>query len=404
MEFKALTDIAYYCTTKISIDTLDKNNYISTENMLPNIGGVTEASSLPKSGKVTEFKKGDVLFSNIRTYFKKVWLATFDGGCSNDVLVFRKKDELIDTNFLYYILANDGFINYTVTNSKGTKMPRGDKSAIIDYPIEKSFSLTQQQKIASILSLLDDKIELNNKMNQMLENMAQSIFKEWFEEFNFPNAEGKPYKANHGAMHPSELGEIPEGWEVIKLEKIIDKYIDNRGKTPPVKKTGIPLLEVRNMPDDMLLANPKVDKYVTEETYNTWFRNHLEENDILISTVGTIGKTCLVPKNSKIAIAQNVLGIRFNKATINTEYIFYQMKSKRFLHSINARLVTTVQASIKRKDLNTIDVLVPPLHIQKKFSLLVEPYIKKQQMLESQTLIKLRDTLLPKLMSGEIKV
>lgn len=127
-----ISDVATIHTAKITPAQIDACNYISTDNMAPNLGGINGVSKLPTTGKITEYQKGDVLFSNIRTYFKKVWLAEKNGGCSNDVIVFRPKAG-IPAEYLYYILSSNDFINYTVTTSKGTKMPRGDKEAIIKY-------------------------------------------------------------------------------------------------------------------------------------------------------------------------------------------------------------------------------------------------------------------------------
>jgi len=296
------------------------------------------------------------------------------------------------------------------------------KGMIEDFKIPKP-PLLIQKKIAHILSTLDDKIELNRKMNQTLEEMAQALFKSWFVDFDpvhakagcTSDAELEKAATELGIskeildlfpseFEESEMGMIPKGWEVEKFGETVEKYIDNRGKTPPVVEAGIPLLEVRNMPDDMLTANPDVSKFVTDETYQNWFRSYLEANDILISTVGTIGKTCIVPKNSKIAIAQNVLGLRFKPSIVDNQFIFYQMKNRKFLHAINARLVITVQASIKRKDLDTIDVIVPPKDIQAQFVEYISPIIEKQQSNENSNLKKTRDTLLPKLLSGELDV
>jgi type I restriction enzyme S subunit len=109
----------------------------------------------------------DVLVSNIRPYFKKIWYATFNGGCSNDVLVFRTKDG-VNSQFLHYVLADDAFFDYSMATSKGTKMPRGDKKAIMEYKVP-NLSFENQSKIASILKTLDDKIELNNEINNNLE-------------------------------------------------------------------------------------------------------------------------------------------------------------------------------------------------------------------------------------------
>lgn len=165
MKYK-LSDICYFGKEKIAVDTLNEENYISTENMLPNKGGIVKASSLPTIAQVNSFGVGDVLVSNIRPYFKKVWQAEFEGGCSNDVLVFKTK-EGIDSYFLYYVLANDDFFAYSMATSKGTKMPRGDKKALMEYKVPK-YSFYDQRKISSVLTSIDRKILINNDINENL--------------------------------------------------------------------------------------------------------------------------------------------------------------------------------------------------------------------------------------------
>ena len=161
-----LSDICSYRKGKIEVKRLNNITYISTENMLPNKGGITEASSLPSIVLTQEYRKGDVLVSNIRPYFKKIWQAKYDGGCSNDVLVFTP-DPMTDKDFLYYVLANDEFFLYSMATSKGTKMPRGDKDSIMQYEIP-DIGLDRQRKIASVLKSLDDKIQLNIAINNNL--------------------------------------------------------------------------------------------------------------------------------------------------------------------------------------------------------------------------------------------
>ena len=114
-----LSDICSYRKGKTEVKRLNNITYISTENMLPNKGGITEASSLPSIVLTQEYRKGDVLVSNIRPYFKKIWQAKYDGGCSNDVLVFTP-NPMTDKDFLYYVLANDEFFLYSMATSKGT--------------------------------------------------------------------------------------------------------------------------------------------------------------------------------------------------------------------------------------------------------------------------------------------
>jgi len=161
-----LSDICDFRKGKVDVSNLTLKTYISTENMLPNKGGITVASSLPTVQLTQEYKKGDVLVSNIRPYFKKIWRAKYDGGCSNDVLVFQGNSN-IDGNFLYYVLANDDFFAYSMATSKGTKMPRGDKTSIMQYEVPK-FDIDTQRKIASVLRNLDEIIELNSAINNNL--------------------------------------------------------------------------------------------------------------------------------------------------------------------------------------------------------------------------------------------
>ena len=165
MKFK-LSDICAFRKGKVSVSNLTPKTYISTENMLPNKGGIMEASSLPTVELTQEYKKGDVLVSNIRPYFKKIWQAKCDGGCSNDVLVFQGNSN-IDKDFLYYVLASDDFFAYSMATSKGTKMPRGDKTSIMQYEVP-VFDVDTQRRIASVLRCLDEKIEMNSAINNNL--------------------------------------------------------------------------------------------------------------------------------------------------------------------------------------------------------------------------------------------
>ena len=169
-----LGSICSYRREKIRVSELDSSTYISTENMIPNKGGITQATSLPTSATTQKFNKGDILVSNIRPYFKKIWQAKFDGGCSNDVLVFRA-NEGVDPTFLYYVLADDEFFSYSNATSKGTKMPRGDKNAIMQYCVPQC-DIVVQRKIAETLHCLDEKIRLNMEINTNLQQQAFCLF------------------------------------------------------------------------------------------------------------------------------------------------------------------------------------------------------------------------------------
>lgn len=161
-----LADICDFAKEKTDVSGLDENCYISTENMMPNKGGITRATNLPSTVQTQAFFAEDTLVSNIRPYFRKIWYAQSDGGCSNDVLVFRRKKN-VHPRFLYYVLSDDTFFDYATSTSKGTKMPRGDKQAIMNYPVP-NISWNEQCKIADILSNIDENIEINTAINKNL--------------------------------------------------------------------------------------------------------------------------------------------------------------------------------------------------------------------------------------------
>lgn len=157
-----LKDICQYVSEKVATTTLTKENYISTENMLPDKGGIVIASGVP-FGNSTAFSVGDVLVSNIRPYFRKIWLANRNGGCSADVLCFRANSN-VDNSYFYYLLSQQEFFDYIMSGAKGCKMPRGDKRQIMQWKVELP-PLDEQRHIASVLSSLDSKIELNHRIN-----------------------------------------------------------------------------------------------------------------------------------------------------------------------------------------------------------------------------------------------
>ena len=138
--FKSVADIAQFASGKVDVSSLTEENYISTENMLENRAGVSRATSLPSVATVPGFKAGQILVSNIRPYFKKIWLARFDGGRSPDVLAFESADpECVE--FLYSLMYQDTFFEFMTRTAKGAKMPRGDKDAILGWKFPRPHEL-----------------------------------------------------------------------------------------------------------------------------------------------------------------------------------------------------------------------------------------------------------------------
>lgn len=375
-----LKDICDYGKDRIEVSSLDNSNYISTENMLPNRAGITTATTLPTGELTPSFVIDDTLVSNIRPYFKKIWKATFSGGCSADVLVFKAKEN-VSKEYLYYVLADDEFFKYSMTTSKGTKMPRGDKTSIMNYPV-KLPPLPTQQKIAAILSSLDDKIELNNKINTNLEQQAGALFKNWFAN-KIDNVSEKDGRA---------------------LDTLID-IVDNRGKTPPSsnEKNDFPILDVGALNSTGRIIDYKnCTKYVDEQTYNTFFRDgHPRENDILISTVGSLAQMKFF-KGDKGCIAQNVVAFR----TLNTSPFYLYEYLKFIKNDLLAYDIGSVQPSIKVTHIIKHLIYIPTNNELSKFDSFAKSITEQiyNNVCENERLISIRDTLLPKLMNGEIEV
>ena len=142
--------------------------------MLADFGGIRVANRISETGTSTSFIKGDILVSNIRPYLNKIWCATFDGGCSPDVFVYRAKKELVTSPFLYNILANNTFITYVMNGAKGVKMPRGDKEQMMKYPCSIP-TLQEQDKISSLLQFIDERIATQRRLIEDLEKLKSSI-------------------------------------------------------------------------------------------------------------------------------------------------------------------------------------------------------------------------------------
>lgn len=174
-----ISNVANIVNTKINASILTTHTYISTECMLPNCGGIENCSSIP-NGKVTSFDKNDILLSNIRPYFKKLWFSTRSGGCSNDVICLRVANRECLPKYLYYALCTDKFIDSFSASSKGTKMPRGDKNALLTYEIPDR-NIEDQLHIVDILGTLDEKIEYYDKLINSLEQNGELIFKDFIE-------------------------------------------------------------------------------------------------------------------------------------------------------------------------------------------------------------------------------
>lgn len=370
-----LSDICDYGKDRIEISSLDNSNYISTENMLPNRAGITIATTLPTGEYTPSFEIDDTLVSNFRPYFKKIWKATFSGGCSADVLVFKAKEN-VSKEYLYYVLADDEFFKYSMTTSKGTKMPRGDKTSIMNYPI-KLPPLPIQQKIAAILSSLDDKIELNNKINTNLEQQAQALFKNWFVD----------------CMNST-----------TKMSDIIDVR-DGTHDSPKPQESGYLLVTSKHL--EAYSINPTDANFITKEDYDKINeRSKVDNGDILLSMIGTVGIVSLVIDNPVTWAIKNMGLFKTSKVEDLKYYLLNYLKSDDVRNYIEQHLAGSTQKYISLSELRNLPINIPEKNILEKFNNIVTPIYEQivNNTNEIKNLKELRDTLLPKLMNGEIEV
>lgn len=248
-------------------------------------------------------------------------------------------------------------------------------------------------------------MELNKKINNTLEQIAQSLFKHWFVDFEFPNENGKPYKSSGGKFVESELGMIPEGWDVQPINKLAQVNI---GKTPPRKEKEW----FSNNPNDVRWISIKdlgesetyilnTSEYLTSEAIERFNIKRIPNNTVVLSFKLTIGRIAITIGEmlSNEAIAHFLI----KNNMLNTPYLYLYLKKFNFDTLGNTSSIAT---AINSKIVKSIPIMVPEMKIINEFYNIVEPLFNliKEITVETQTLENLRDTLLPKLMSGEIRI
>ncbi|WP_195514120.1 restriction endonuclease subunit S [Turicibacter sanguinis] len=227
-------------------------------------------------------------------------------------------------------------------------------------------SIKKQREIVEEYNTILNRIKLNENVIGKLEDLAQSIYKQWFIDYEFITDKGEPYKASGGSVLSSEIGDIPEGWTIKTLEEIVD-IVDNRGKTPPNinEETEYPLIEIASLRDDRRVINyDKCSKYIKKKTYESWFRSgHPKERDILISTVGSLAELKLF-WGDKGCIAQNI--VAFRSRNINYALYLYQYLYNR-KNELLAYEIGSVQSSIKVSHIIKHPIIIPDEEVVKKY-------------------------------------
>ena len=394
-----LSSIADYVTDKISSNDIALREYVTTDCILQNKKGREIATNLPpQSCCLTRYQHGDVLIANIRPYLKKVWFADIDGGASSDVLVFRAK-EGHSPSFLYAVLLQDSFFDYVMQGAKGSKMPRGDKEQILRY--EMPTLSCSEESIGTFFLNLDQKIRLNEQINQNLEAMAKQLYDYWFVQFDFPNEEGKPYKSSGGEMLWNEKlkRKIPVGWHCGNLFEIavFTNGLACQKFRPKDNEVPLPVIKIREMHDGISVDTEKVTSNIPEsvKVYN---------GDVLFSWSASL--EVMLWAYGLGGLNQHIFKVT-SANDFPKSFYYFQLLDYVDVFKKMAEARKTTMGHITQDHLQQSTIAIPDnKDIADKFEELISPIFRQIIKLQEEisNLTKQRDELLPLLMNGQVSV
>jgi type I restriction enzyme S subunit len=331
----------------------------------------------------------------------------------NAVILRAKNSKMVNQVFLFYRLRNKDFSEYVVSGAQGSA---NQASITLKSIFSFEFSLPpirEQEIIAQILSDLDSKIELNRQMNNSLEAVGEAVFKRWFVDFEFPNEEGKPYKSSGGEMIESDNGEIPRDWVISSLDQLHHKN-ENCVITGPFgsnlhasdyRETGTPLILVKHVKDGRI--SDKDMPLVGKHKFPEMNRYILKIGDIVFTRVAVVGESAYIRKrNENWMISGQMLRVRTNTNMVNQRYLAQVFQQKIFKDQVSNYAVGSTRPSLNTKLLLSFKFVLPSLILQNRFSDLLENVDARieRNLNQIDILTTMRNLLLPKLMSGKIRV
>lgn len=366
-----LSVVAPYVTTSIKMSSISVADYISTENLLQNRAGVVAYEGVPNIDSITEFKKGDILVSNIRPYLKKIWMADRNGGCSKDVLVFRNsKPKEILNDYLKVIMSTDTFFDYMMVGKKGVKMPRGDKKIIPNFEIPIPSSDIQKKIAAECKKVDEEVIEKQGESNALMHTVISTM---------------------NSLTYPT-----------VKLAELCKQINNGLNIKQSIMAKGLPITRIETIATGTLnrdkMGYGNLMSSVGKKSYL------LENGDILMSHINShkfVGKCALVndiADGEEIIHGMNLLRIRVNERVL-PEYLYLYFLSDRFKTSIEPYITDAVnQSSINVTNLSSIEIPIPSLEDQRELvSNLMDKLIQVNQCKEYiQSANSLKQTILDK--------
>lgn len=377
------------------------NNYFLPENL------VNLANSTAKEREKCSIKRGDIFITRTSETMEELGItavalkdypnATFNGFTKR---LRPKSHAEISPEFISFYLKSKEFRNQiqsfsSLTTRASLNNEMLEKLELIIPDIQK------QKEIAKILKNLYDKIRINNEMNKTLEEMAQTLFKRWFIDFDFPNENGEPYRSSGGKMVDSELGEIPKGWVVTKIENVVNI---KRGASPRpiqdfISDNGIPWIKISDATSSISKFLNKTNEFIIEKGKEK--SRFIERGTLILSNSATPGIPMIVNLDACIHDGWLI----FNEyKNITKEFLYYMLKYHK--ENILALSNGSVFRNLKTDILKNYKIILPNLDLIILFNRNLETIDKhiRNNVEEIQSLTEMRDILLPKLMSGEVEV
>lgn len=399
MEWKEVTLGDFMqCNPKRTIKKGQKARKITMDLLIPHSKTIRNWNYEPYSGGA-KFQNGDTIMARITPCLengKHAFVSILNKGeiayGSTEYFVFCGKEDVSDNDFVYYLTKTPLFRDTAIKSMVGSSgRQRAQMDVLENLKMLVPKDISDQRRIASILSSLDRKIELNNKINADLEEMAQAIFKNWFVDF-------EPFK--DGKFVDSELGMIPEGWKVGRLTDVIKLMPGGTPKTsePLYWDNGtIPFFSPKDVNGVYCFAT---EKHITETGLNKCSSNLYPKDTIFITCRGTVGKVCLAACD--MAMNQSNYAIKAIDG-YSQYYVFFLVKSvvERLIKKSNG----AVFSAITSKDFDE-EILIPSQKAVEDFTNVIDGFFRRIFTIgtESSRLSTLRDTLLPRLMSGELEI
>ena len=335
-----LEEIAHYAKTRIDCKTINGDNYVGVENLLQNKAGKTKATSVPTTGMVIAYQKNDILIGNIRPYLRKVWLADCEGGTNGDVLTVQIEDtEKVLPQFLYYVLSSEKFFLYDIQNSKGAKMPRGSKDAVMKFEVPLPPLEIQREIVRMLDSYTEGVVELQRQLT----------------------AELTARKAQY-SYYRDKLLTFESRIQLLPL-KDIAKF--SYGYTDKAQEHGdTRFLRITDIAEDGTMK-PKGAKYIL---LNDESKKYLvKKGDLLLARTGaTYGKTLYVPDNSPAVYASFLIKIELDNSKISNRYYWHFSKSNQYWRQAEKLVSKGGQQQFNTNAVERVVVPVPPLDVQNR--------------------------------------